>query len=632
VLWAVEEARDLVTGVDRLATQEKADDWLCLAVSLGERLGATSGDLQSAVVIQALRDLADELPRDLVARHEELVDLVEARLAKIGEVSLGGCGGGVQVLNVMEARARTFEHLFVLGLNRGAFPRALREDPLLRDTVRGHLARDVLPDLPVKARGADEERYLFAQLVMAAPYVRLSWSSAAGGVRSAPSPFVDRLRLAGGLDVASPASGGPGRMPAGGPLPASDHVVAAALTQDQGALKDTLGVFIREGRRRSGMEDDPAVAAAAASAHTDVLEALERPATPTGPGPWSGVIGEGSIDAGPTAPVTRLERYATCPWQLFVTLRLGVRPMPDPGSELPGIETLIVGRVVHRMLELVARRSLGPRPQWLDAVLETKPVVIVWPSESTLERQTREVAESEARAAGLGVLGAGPLIAERALGLLRVARRVGFDEPGSGTVGVEIVGEVAAPDGMIVEFRADRVERRGEHAVLVDYKSGRPLSSAARAETRRRHLVAAVARGRKLQAVAYAHAAPKATGAYVFLRPEIGPGPEDARRVEVSADDTEAAAAFDVAVRTLSEAWRAGVMFPRVEEVKPPGRRPIHCEYCAVAEACRRDDSAFRARLMGWLSDSTDQATVDSTTRAARALWFLGTDGAGVAP
>jgi inactivated superfamily I helicase len=78
----------------------------------------------------------------------------------------------VQVLRVVDARGRTFEHLFVMGLNRDLFPRGISEDPLLPDAIRAALERDVLPDIPIKRRGFDEERYLFAGLLSASPRSR----------------------------------------------------------------------------------------------------------------------------------------------------------------------------------------------------------------------------------------------------------------------------------------------------------------------------------------------------------------------------------------------------------------------------------------------------------------------------
>jgi inactivated superfamily I helicase len=103
--------------------------------------------------------------------------LLEGQLEKAGASNLGGAGGGVQVLSVTEARGRTFHHLFVCGLNRDVFPRTVREDPLLPDDLR-RILRRVLPDVPVKRSGFDEERYLFAQRLSASPAVTLSWQAA----------------------------------------------------------------------------------------------------------------------------------------------------------------------------------------------------------------------------------------------------------------------------------------------------------------------------------------------------------------------------------------------------------------------------------------------------------------------
>ena len=43
------------------------------------------------------------------------------------------------MLGVMEARGRTFQNLYVLGMNRGVFPRSIVEDPLFSDSLRARL-------------------------------------------------------------------------------------------------------------------------------------------------------------------------------------------------------------------------------------------------------------------------------------------------------------------------------------------------------------------------------------------------------------------------------------------------------------------------------------------------------------
>src|SRR5262249_35070485 len=81
----------------------------------------------------------------------EMALLLERALEAAEPPRLGGEGAGVQVLSATHARGCTFEHLFVLGMNRDVFPRGFAEDALMPDTLRRRL-RDVLPEMPVKER------------------------------------------------------------------------------------------------------------------------------------------------------------------------------------------------------------------------------------------------------------------------------------------------------------------------------------------------------------------------------------------------------------------------------------------------------------------------------------------------
>ena len=76
--------------------------------------------------LRVVRDVLDHLCRELPASFElsqgEWLKLLGDRLDGVGEVPLGGQGAGVQVLTVMESRARTFTYLLVVGVNRGVFP------------------------------------------------------------------------------------------------------------------------------------------------------------------------------------------------------------------------------------------------------------------------------------------------------------------------------------------------------------------------------------------------------------------------------------------------------------------------------------------------------------------------------
>ena len=83
-----------------------------------------------------------------------------------------------------------------------------------------------------------------------------------------------------------------------------------------------------------------------------------------------------------------------------------------------------------------------------------------------------------------------------------------------------------------------------------------------------------------------------------------------------------AAAAFRTAVLTIAEAWRAGGLPPRVEEAD--GKNAVHCGFCPVSEACLRDDSGYRQRLVKWM-DARDEGDSPAVA-AARAVWWLGVE------
>src|SRR6185436_15871557 len=168
---------------------------------------------------------------DRPVRREDWTRVQRRSLAEASTDPLGGSGGGVQVLTVMEARSRSFAALRVIGLNRGVFPRRISEDPLLPDALRRAL-RDVLPDLPIKSEGHEEERFLFAQLVAAAPEIHLSCAQRdATGRAASPSPLFERTPAV--LEESEPALRSP-----------RDRVIEIALRRARGefaaALPDAL--------------------------------------------------------------------------------------------------------------------------------------------------------------------------------------------------------------------------------------------------------------------------------------------------------------------------------------------------------------------------------------------------------
>jgi RecB family exonuclease len=308
-----------------------------------------------------------------------------------------------------------------------------------------------------------------------------------------------------------------------------------------------------------------------------------------------------------------------------VERQLRVLPMPDPLLGLPGIEGSLVGRVVHEVLDGLAAGA-GARAGPLKDAAGRRPAAIAWPGAGALEELVAAASNRVAARAGLAPVGMAPLLAARAGELLQVARDLEWSGgPVNGVVGTEVEGaaEVDGWPGRLA-FRADRVDRRDDALVLVDYKTGKPLSEAKGEAKRREHLLTKVARGRVLQAAAYARAAgvARARGRYLYLKPNEE-WSDEVRELVVEGDDDDLVAAFSGAVTTVAGARERGVAFPRVEEAD--GRTAEHCQYCAVAEACRRDDSGFRRSLVAWMNRRTEGTEGDDAA-SARRLWWLGFD------
>jgi ATP-dependent helicase/DNAse subunit B len=102
--------------------------------------------------------LADELDGWLALggtlSADEIVNALERATARGAD---GREPGRVAVLDLLRARTRSFEVVFVLGLEEGAFPRRTQTSPFLDDDARSGLAGARL----VKPDGIGRDRYLF---------------------------------------------------------------------------------------------------------------------------------------------------------------------------------------------------------------------------------------------------------------------------------------------------------------------------------------------------------------------------------------------------------------------------------------------------------------------------------------
>ncbi|MFZ5786168.1 MAG: PD-(D/E)XK nuclease family protein, partial [Acidobacteriota bacterium] len=581
---------------------------------------------------------AEEVLDDLVAdaegtieleRDEALAAAAEA-LRHAGRTPAGGSGAGVQVLGVVEARGRTFDHLFLVGLNRDVFPRVVREDPLLPDRLRQALA-ELLPDLPLKRTGFDEERYLFAQALGAARHATLSWLECDDdGRETPPSPLVERLLLA-RSEEPDPVADQYSREraeTAASPRPAHEHLVLAGLYSGRRRFGDVLPAALAA----AGVKNAETVGLARRAVldeHDPDRRTESGRARDLTLGPYFGFVGASSGPrpgpGGGDVAVTTLQDVAACPWQTFLRRLLRLEAPPEPGAALPAADRGLIGSTVHRVLEVLVGRGQKAGAGEVAEVLGRATRAIEWPDPDDLEVLILEAASDVLHSEGVRLPGLARALAAGARALVEVARSIDLDAEAGGVLGAEVVGRATVADGTgghrPIAFRADRAEVRGGRLRLVDFKTGAPRSGARAEKGKRDATVGRVASGEWLQAPAYTRASGSVPvdGVYLFL----APGLEDVQRAwAIEAGDAEIGVVFDAATATLLSAWDAGAFVPRLADSS--GRKePTRCAWCPVRPACLAGDSGARRRLVGWAA-AAEPGRLGEAERAALGVWGIG--------
>jgi ATP-dependent helicase/DNAse subunit B len=137
--------------------------------------------------LEGWRELGGEL------QHEELVGMLDAatvRLAAAGEA------GRVAVVDLLRARTRRYEVVFVLGLEEGRLPRRIQGSPFLDEERKAELDRSSRAARLLRTDPVSRDRYLFYTACTRATrrlYLVREAASDDGAPRE-PSPFWDEAR------------------------------------------------------------------------------------------------------------------------------------------------------------------------------------------------------------------------------------------------------------------------------------------------------------------------------------------------------------------------------------------------------------------------------------------------------
>jgi ATP-dependent helicase/nuclease subunit B len=368
----------------------------------------------------------------------------------------------ILVATVLEARGLTFHSVAIVGLAEGDFPRAEREDALLREADRAWLAEQ---GFAVEARLQGDEATLFYQavtrarqrLLLSRPYL------ADDGQPWEPSPYWSAvLRLFEDAPLA--------------------HVRPTDPVNDVASEQELASAVPGEDLRLP----------------LAVLRARSRP----DPSPWSGDLStlkeQLAERFGPDRlwSSSRLETYARCPFYFWAAYVMELEPRKPPEA---GFDALILGSIHHQVLErLYARVPDGDADQLRAElpvvacqVFDAAPDVHGFRPTALWERQREELTDVLRRTVDALIEVAGeyaPLVLEQPFG-------------SRGWPLLVLQGELP----LRLRGYIDRVDRAPDGRLrIIDYKTGSKLVSA-------RDL----ADGQRMQLPLYALAAREALGVEV---------------------------------------------------------------------------------------------------------------------
>ncbi len=331
---ALDGERPLDAWLDWLASFVDDDPW-----SVERRVYDPPADRLDVVAVDAAAWMG---VRGIVAQWREAVrawgggeerlatGAFEARLREMlsGDAALWTrTGRGVQVLEALAALQRSFEHVFIIGLESGRFPSVPPRSPILDEHDREALAAAGLP-LELREVWEAREREAFRSLVAAARRsLTLSYARQdERGSEVVASAFVDEVQSV----VDAP----------------KDEIAAwRVLTPGMPVLSER---------------------AMDAALHGARIERLRQTGLPS---PYNGLIEDGELRAWLAGRLgedrvwspTRLEDYAKCPWAYFSGRLLYLEKKDDPDADIdPRVRGTVLHDALRRFYEAALEHTGGP--------------------------------------------------------------------------------------------------------------------------------------------------------------------------------------------------------------------------------------------------------------------------------
>jgi ATP-dependent helicase/DNAse subunit B len=457
-LAALRSADAPASGARELARTMMRNAWGLEAPPVGDAARADARACQAA--LRTLDELEQTFHSELAT--DDVLGALEAttfRLPGVGE------RGRVPVVDYGRARTRTFDTVFVLGLEEGSFPRRERPSPFLDDDSRRGLdARLERPDSVAR------DRYLFYTACTRAERRLYLVREAANdeGVPRQPSPFWNEVRS----------------------LFPSDEVSRATQRRALSSLTWSLEAAPSERERLRALAihavDDPDGALTLASANDwsrrlqRALAAFERNTRLTSPAVLSWVSERTVFSA------TELERFADCSSAWFV------EKVIDPKTIDAQPDALLRGQVVHSTLsrfyaqlpkELDSERVT---PENVDGAVALVSRCLDEAFASGVRLELTPLQEAELRATLLSDLEG--FVRDEAESEVRFVPRKLEVAFGSERAAPELQRGLALGDGLSLSGKIDRIDLDpfSARGIVQDYKSGVGAHSARSIERERR--------------------------------------------------------------------------------------------------------------------------------------------------
>ncbi|MBM4336689.1 MAG: hypothetical protein FJ108_12365 [Deltaproteobacteria bacterium] len=522
------------------------------AASIARALGADLPGDDGRAALEGAAGL-DAIERAAGAAHppttEAAAAALESLLLELATPWRARDDGGVRVLDAIQARALPCEQLFLLGMNHGAWPHEVREDPFLSDAIRESLCARLRRPIPIRARALAEERFLLGLLLsQARARVTITFAEADGAGRAlSPSGFLRNLPFV---------------------APGSDVVGLATVPSD------TAPDFARAPAAVTPSERD--FVAQTDAFHSDAL-------------PFDGGVGAAALRLPDSLSPSFVAELGVCPLRAFARSVLGARELEDPSPD--ALDANEAGQLAHDALRRLyrglfdeGRLAPGTNP---DAAIARATASLPGALAQAAEKARTRVRTREPGlwAAHLGLVERAIRdLLERDLRTLLPTGVVELETERSVRARVQLHGE----RGLELEGRVDRIVRAPDGALRVgDYKTSRDFAKPVE-KSRVKH-------GTSLQVPLYALAVASEGNTRevigealpVPLRPERDPDRErdKERSLELGEIETLALPVLDELHGLLARG-----LFPFWRDRK-------ECRYCAYTIACRREHGPSRERL-----------------------------------